>query len=43
MPSLNRLLENENENGETPLLIAVKLNEWKLIDSILKSRSGLAR
>jgi ankyrin repeat protein len=43
MPSLNRLLENENENGETPLLVAVKLNEWKLIEAILKSRSDLAR
>ncbi len=39
MPSPNRLLENENENGETPLLIAVKLNQWKLIVSILKNRS----
>src|SRR5580693_7205996 len=43
MPSPNRLLENENENGETPLLIAAKLNEWELIESILKTRSDLAK
>jgi len=43
VPSPNRLLENENENGETPLLIAVKLNQWKLIESILKNRSDFAK
>ncbi len=29
MPSSNRLLENENGNGETSLLIPVKLSEWE--------------
>jgi ankyrin repeat protein len=38
MPSPNRLLENENE---TPLLIAAKLNQWKIIELILKTRSDL--
>ncbi len=41
MPSPNRLLENENENNETPLLIAAKFNQWKIIELILKSRSDL--
>ncbi len=43
MPSPNRFLENENENGETPLLAAAKLNEWKLIECILKSRPDLTK
>ncbi|CAF5164192.1 unnamed protein product, partial [Rotaria sp. Silwood1] len=36
------LLEKENENGETPLLIAAKCNQWKLIEPILKNRCDLA-
>jgi ankyrin repeat protein len=43
MYSWKKLFEQVNENGETPLLIAVKLNEWKLIECILKSRSDLAK
>jgi len=43
VPSLNKLLKNRNENGETPLLIAARLNQWKLIESILKPRSDLAK
>ncbi len=43
VPSLNKLLKNKNENGETPLLIAARLNQWKLIESILKPRSDLAK
>jgi ankyrin repeat protein len=38
----NRLLEKGNDNGETPLLIAAKYNQWKLIEAILKNRSDLA-
>ena len=41
MPSPNRLLEKGNENGETPLLIAAKLNHGKIIETILKKRSDL--
>jgi ankyrin repeat protein len=41
MPSPNRLLEKGNANGETPLLIAAKLNHGKLIETILKKRSDL--
>ena len=41
MPSPNRLLEKGNENGETPLLIAAKLNYGKIIETILKKRSDL--
>ncbi|CAF5004742.1 unnamed protein product [Rotaria sp. Silwood1] len=37
------LLEKENENGETPLLIAAKCNQWKLIEPILKNRCDLAK
>ncbi|CAF4529923.1 unnamed protein product [Rotaria sp. Silwood1] len=36
------LLEKENENGETPLLIAAKCNQWKLIEPILQNRCDLA-
>ncbi len=41
MPSPNRLLEKGNANGETPLLIAAKLNHGKIIETILKKRSDL--
>ncbi|CAF1156832.1 unnamed protein product [Rotaria sordida] len=41
MNSSQGLLEKENENGETPLLIAAKCNQWKLIEVILKNRSDL--
>jgi ankyrin repeat protein len=34
-------LRKENENGETPLLIAAKFNQWKIIELILKTRSDL--
>jgi len=43
MPASDGLLEKENENGETPLLIAAKMNQWKLIETILKTRSDLAQ
>jgi len=43
MPSPNRLLENENDDGETPLLISAKLNQWKLIEIILENRSDLVQ
>ncbi|CAF3953028.1 unnamed protein product, partial [Rotaria sordida] len=41
MNSSQGLLEKGNENGETPLLIAAKCNQWKLIEVILKNRSDL--
>ena len=35
------LLEKTNENDETPLLIAARLNKWKLVEVILKNRLDL--
>ncbi|CAF4091209.1 unnamed protein product, partial [Rotaria sp. Silwood2] len=43
MSSSQGLLEKENENGETPLLIAAKCNQWKLIEPIIKNRSDLVK
>jgi len=34
----NSLLERENNDGETPLLLSAKLNQWILIEAILKKR-----
>ncbi|CAF4709860.1 unnamed protein product [Rotaria sp. Silwood1] len=36
------LLERKNDDGETPLLLAAKLNQWVLIEAILKKRLDLA-
>jgi len=41
LPTSKNLLKKENENGETPLLIAAKFNQWKIIELILKTRSDL--
>jgi len=43
MPPSNGLLEKANENGETPLLVAAKCNEWKLIKPILEKRCELTK
>jgi ankyrin repeat protein len=43
MPSSNGLLEKANENGETPLLIAAKCNQWTLMKSILEKRCDLVK
>lgn len=43
LPSPNRLLEDENENGDTVLLMAGKKNEWKIIECIIKSRNDLIK
>ncbi|CAF4813233.1 unnamed protein product, partial [Rotaria socialis] len=37
------ILEKQNENGETPLLIAAKLNQWKLMEPILRNRLDLVQ
>ncbi|CAF4117448.1 unnamed protein product, partial [Rotaria magnacalcarata] len=37
------VLEKQNENGETPLLIAAKLNQWKLMEPILRNRLDLVQ
>jgi len=42
MSSSNSLLERENNDGETPLLISAKLNQWILIEAILKKRLDLS-
>lgn len=36
--SSNSLLERENQDGQTPLLVAAKYNQWFLIETILKKR-----
>lgn len=41
IPSPNRLLEDQDEHGQTPMLIAAKLNEKDLLELILKHRSDL--
>jgi ankyrin repeat protein len=41
MSASTGLLERENDDGETPLLLAAKLNHWILIEGILKKRSDL--
>jgi ankyrin repeat protein len=41
MPVSNGLLQRENNDGETPLLLAAKLNHWNLIEIILKKRLDL--
>lgn len=41
MPSSDGILEEEDGNGETPLLIAAKLNHWELLEPILKNRLDL--
>jgi ankyrin repeat protein len=43
MPPSNGLLEKANENGETPLLVAAKCNQWKLIKPILEKRCELTK
>ncbi|CAF2631998.1 unnamed protein product [Rotaria sp. Silwood2] len=35
------LLERKNNDGETPLLLAAKLNEWILLEAMLKKRLDL--
>lgn len=42
MPTSSGLLERKNNDGETPLLLAAKLNQWTLIETILKKRLDLA-
>lgn len=39
----NSFLERENNQGETPLLLAAKLNQNRLIKTILEKRPELAR
>lgn len=41
IPSPNRLLEDCDEHGQTPVLIAAKLNEKDILELILKQRSDL--
>ena len=41
IPSPNRLLEDSDEHGQTPVLIAAKLNEKDILELILKQRSDL--
>jgi ankyrin repeat protein len=43
MSPSNGLLEKANENGETPLLVAAKCNQWKLIKPILEKRCELTK
>ncbi len=38
----NSLLERENDDGETPLLLSAKLNQWILIEAFLKKRIELS-
>jgi hypothetical protein len=38
----NSLLERENDDGETPLLLSAKLNQWILIETFLKKRIELS-
>jgi hypothetical protein len=42
MPISNGLLERENIDGETPLLLAAKLNHWIIMEAILKKRLDLS-
>ena len=42
MPVSHGLLEKRNNDGETPLLLAAKLNQWILIEAVLKKRLDLA-
>lgn len=37
----NSLLTRENQDGQTPLLVAAKYNQWILIETILKKRLDL--
>ena len=41
MPKSQGLLERENHDGETPLLLAAKLNQWIVIEAILNKRLDL--
>ena len=38
LPLSKNLLIKVNENAETPLLVAAKLNQWKIIETILKAQ-----
>ncbi len=38
----NSLFERENDDGETPLLLSAKLNQWILIEALLKKRFELS-
>jgi len=41
MSAPNGLLERENNDGQTPLLLAAKFNQWILVEAILKKRLDL--
>jgi len=43
MSPSNSLLEQENNDGETPLLLSAKFNHWILIEAILKKRIDLSK
>ncbi len=43
LPPSKNLLIKENEDGETPLLLAAKFNQWKIIELILKNRPELGK
>lgn len=42
MSPIYNLLERENDDGEIPLLLAAKLNQWNIIEIILKKRLDLS-